>query len=137
MSKKGTMVVATAMGFYGCLRERGSPAFEISGEEAFAPNWMERVDAATARQPQEGAGQPELEFTVKHVPAGNWVVVDKEGNRASRVFKKDEGEAKGLAQQEAIRLNQGGDKVLDGPTGGGAVQPLPEDNGSDPTLPDA
>lgn len=133
-------VRAKAQGFLGCLREKGDE-FNIPSEEAFASNWMERLEGKAATKDPDGpAGGGAHDFTVKHVPAGNWVVQDKEGNRASRVFKKDEGNAKGLAEAEAIRLNAGGEKVLDGPTGGGA-KPTPEnsgeDDGQDPTLPDA
>lgn len=134
MSKK-IMVVATATGFFGCLREKGGQAFDIGSEEAFAPSWMQKLEGEEATQ-AANTEPPALDFTVKHVAAGNWAVMDKDGKRASRVFKKDEGNAKDLAQQEAVRLNAGGAPVLDAvpskepePAGGG--------EGGDPTLPDA
>lgn len=139
MSGKKILVVATAMGFFGKLREPGGPAFDIGSEEAFAPNWMEKVGPGTPQPEPEVDNTGPLEYSIKHVPAGNWVVLDKDGNRASRVFKKDEGNAKDLALQEANRLNVGGDRLLEGPTGGGApvaTQAQAED-GDDPTLPDA
>lgn len=133
------MVRATQMGFFGSLRAVGDK-FRVHDEKAFAPNWMERLDpkeaAAAASAPAAEVG---LGFTIKHVPAGNWVVLNKEGDRFSRVFKKDEGNAKELAEQEALRLNTGGEPVMPGPSGGGALPPLPDDDGddTDPTLPDA
>lgn len=135
---KSFMVRATQMGFIGSLREVGS-TFLVT-EEAFAEKWMERLEpkeaAAAANESTADVG---LGFTVKHVPAGNWVVLNKDGERFSRVFKKDEGQAKELAEQEALRLNAGGTPVMPGPSGGGVTPPLPEDDGdeSDPSLPDA
>lgn len=143
MSKKdsgtGFMVRATQMGFFGALRFVGD-TFKVQDEQAFASNWMERLEpkeaAAAAKEPTTDVG---LGFTVKHVPAGNWVVLNKDGERFSRVFKKDEGQAKELAEQEALRLNAGGEPVMPGPSGGGALPPLQtdDDDDSDPSLPDA
>ena len=138
-SGTGFMVQATQMGFFGSLRSIGEK-FKVQNEEAFAANWMERLEpkeaAAVESQAADVAG---LDFIVKHVPAGNWVVLNKDGERFSRVFKKDEGNAKELAEQEALRLNAGGTPVMPGPSGGGVVPPLPvdEEDDSDPTLPDA
>ena len=135
----GFMVRATQTGFFGALREVGS-TFSVSNEEAFSSKWMERLEpkeaAAAANESTADVG---LGFAIKHVPAGNWVVLNKAGERFSRVFKKDEGNAKELAEQEALRLNAGGEPVMPGPSGGGAVPPLPDDDGddTDPTLPDA
>ena len=131
------MVRAIQMGFLGSLREVGS-TFAVE-EEAFSDKWMERLEpqeaAQAANQPAADVG---LGFTVKHVPAGNWVVLNADGERFSRVFKKDEGNAKELAEQEALRLNAGGTPVMPGPSGGGALPPLVEDeDATDPTLPDA
>ncbi len=143
MAKKdggtGFMVQATQMGFFGSLRSVGDK-FVVQDEEAFSEKWMKRLDpqeaAEAANEPNTDVG---LSFTVKHVPAGNWVVLNKDGERFSRVFKKDEGQAKGLAEQEALRLNAGGTPVMPGPSGGGTLAPLPDDDGddADPTLPDA
>lgn len=144
-SKKPIMVVATATGFLGCLREKGGPAFDIGSEDAFAPSWMERVEGDLAVQ-AASAPAATLTYTIKHVPAGNWTVVDSDGNRASRVFKKDEGIPKELAQQEAVRLNAGGQPVLEAlPTSTAPVLagagPAPAEGNQedidDPTLPDA
>lgn len=138
-SGTGFMVRATQTGFFGALREVGS-TFAVHSEEAFSEKWMQRLEpreaVAAANEPTAEVG---LGFTVKHVPAGNWVVLNKDGERFSRVFKKDEGNAKELAEQEALRLNAGGEPVMPGPSGGGAVPPLPDDDGddADPTLPDA
>lgn len=137
-SGAGFMVRATQMGFIDSLREVGS-TFRVN-EEAFSEKWMERLEpkeaAAAANESTADVG---LGFTVKHVPAGNWVVLNKDGERFSRVFKKDEGQARELAEQEALRLNAGGEPVMPGPSGGGALPPLPDDDGddADPTLPDA
>lgn len=127
------MVVAKALGFLGCLREKGDQ-FAIPSEEAFAPSWMEKLEGEEAKEAARKE-PPALDFIIKHVPAGNWVVLDKQGNRASRLFKKDEGNAKDLAQAEAVRLNAGGAPVLDAvPT----PEP-PESGGSEDgdNLPDA
>lgn len=144
MAKKdsgaGFMVRATQMGFYDSLREVGGEPFMVRDEEAFSDKWMERLEpkeaakAASAPVPDTGLG-----FTVKHVPAGNWVVLNNEGERFSRVFKKDEGNAKELAEQEALRLNAGGEPVMPGPSGGGALPPLTTEatEEEDENLPDA
>ena len=133
----GFMVRATQMGFFGSLRFVGDE-FKVHDEEAFAKNWMQRLDTKEAAQTAESAADVGLGFTVKHVPAGNWVVINVDGERFSRVFKKDEGNAKELAEQEALRLNAGGTPVMPGPSGGGALPPLVEDeDDTDPTLPDA
>jgi len=143
MAKKDTgtgfMVQATQMGFFGSLRAVGDK-FQIHNEEAFASNWMERLEAAEAAQAaKEPAPDAGLGFTVKHVPAGNWAVVNKEGERVSTVFKKDDGNAKELAQAEAIRLNAGGQPVMPGPSGGGAkpAAETADEDQEDPNLPDA
>lgn len=145
MAKKdsgtGFMVMATQTGFLGSLRFVNDK-FICPDEEAFAPNWMHRLEpkevALAANEPNADVG---LGFTIKHVPAGNWTVLDKDGERVSRVFKKDEGNAKELAQAEAIRLNAGGDPVLPGPSGGGAKpdaeSETQEEDQEDPNLPDA
>lgn len=135
MSKK-IMVVATAMGFFGCLRDKGDK-FDIVSEEAFAGSWMQKLDGEEAKKAAE-TSPPALDYTIKHVPAGNWVVLDKDGNRASRVFKKDEGNAKDLAQQEAVRLNAGGTPVLDTASAGAGQSDGVSQDGEDGTnLPDA
>lgn len=102
-------VRATAMGFLGKLREAGE-VFVIGSEGAFAGSWMERVDAKV-----EETAAPTLKFAIKHVGAGNWIVVNNEDDsRASRMFKKGaKGEAEGLAQAEAERLNAGGEMLLE------------------------
>lgn len=135
MSKK-IMVIATATGFLGCLREKGDK-FDIVSEDAFASSWMQKLEGEEAKAAAE-APLPVLDYVVKHVPAGNWAVVDKDGNRASRVFKKAEGNAKDLAEQEAVRLNAGGQPVLEAlPTTPPPAQASEGSEGSDPTLPDA
>lgn len=142
MSKKDTgtgfMVRAIQTGFLGSLRFVNDE-FLCPDEQAFAPNWMERLTpkeaakAASTTAPETGLG-----FTVKHVPAGSWVVVNKDGERFSRVFKKDEGNAKDLAEQEALRLNAGGEPVMPGPSGGGPKPGADDDNADeDENLPDA
>lgn len=101
-------VKATAQGFLGKLIERGE-VFTISGEEAFASSWMQKVDATEKETPPQV-----LLFGIKHVGAGNWIAVkNADDSRASRMFKKDDGNAKDLAQAEANRLNAGGDMLLD------------------------
>ncbi|MCY1482367.1 hypothetical protein D9M68_159220 [compost metagenome] len=131
-------VRALAAGFCGRLLEKGD-VFVIHDEAAFAPSWMERIEGGAGVQ-----AEPEtLDFTIKHVPVGSWVVVDKAGERASRVFKKSEGNPKDLAAAEAVRLNAGGQPVLDvQPTTPSAqkepASPPPEGgNEDDPNLPDA
>lgn len=143
MSKKDTgtgfMVRAIQTGFLGSLRFVND-TFMCPSEEAFSEKWMQRLEPKEAAQAaNESTADVGLGFTIKHVPAGNWVVLNKEGERFSRVFKKDEGQAKELAEQEALRLNAGGEPVMPGPSGGGALPPLPDDDGddTDPSLPDA
>lgn len=136
--KKGTgfLVQAIQTGFLGSLRFVNDQ-FICPDEDAFAPNWMRRLEPQEATQVDS---QPDvgLGFTVKHVPAGNWAVVNADGERVSTVFKKDDGNAKELALAEALRLNTGGTPLLPGPSGGGALPPLVEDeDAADPTLPDA
>lgn len=41
--QKPFTVRATQLGYYGQLREEGD-TFEISGEEAFSDQWMQKVD---------------------------------------------------------------------------------------------
>lgn len=143
MAKKetdtGFMVQATQMGFLGSLRFVNDE-FMCPDKEAFAPNWMRRLEPEeVAKAAQASNDDVGLGFTVKHVPAGNWAVVNREGERVSTVFKKDDGNAKELAQAEAVRLNAGGQPVMPGPTGGGAkpVDTDGDEEQDDTTLPDA
>ena len=141
MTKKDTgtgfMVMATQTGFLGSLRFVNDK-FICQDEDAFAPNWMERLEAKEAAQAaNESETDTGLGFTIKHVPAGNWAVVNKDGERVSTVFKKDDGNAKELAQAEAIRLNAGGQPVMPGPSGGGAKPETADEDQEDPNLPDA
>lgn len=143
MAKKdsgtGFMVRATQVGFFDALRLVGD-TFQVHDEEAFSSKWMQRLEPKeAAKAANESTADVGLGFTVKHVPAGNWVVLNKDGERFSRVFKKDEGNAKDLAEQEAARLNAGGTPVMPGVSGGGALPPLQEDDeeDADPSLPDA
>lgn len=123
---EGIKVRATAQGFLGKLIEKGE-VFTISTEEAFAGSWMEMVGAA-----EKVTSQQVLQFGIKHVGAGNWIVVkNDDDSRASRMFKKDDGNAKELAQAEANRLNAGGDMLLD------AAPQQETEPGSDVNLPDA
>lgn len=143
MTKKATgtgfMVRAKQTGFLGALRYVGDE-FVCPDEDAFADVWMERL---TPKEAAEAASKPaqgsDLGFSVKHVPAGNWAVVNKDGERVSTVFKKEDGNAKELALAEAVRLNAGGQPVMPGPTGGGPKPaPIEEDEEKeDPSLPDA
>lgn len=119
-------VQATAQGFLGKLIEKGE-VFTISDEQAFASSWMQKVDAGAKETPPQ-----ELLFGIKHVGAGNWIAVkNDDDSRASRMFKKDDGNAKDLAQAEANRLNAGGDMLLD------AVPQQETDPKGDVNLPDA
>ena len=143
MSKKnsgtGFMVRAIQTGFLGSLRFVNDE-FQCPDEEAFAPNWMERLTPKEAAQAASApATETGLGFSVKHVPAGNWAVVNKDGDRVSSVFKKEEGNAKELAQAEAVRLNAGGEPVMPGPSGGGPKPGANDDadDTDDSTLPDA
>lgn len=124
---EGIKVRATATGFLGKLIEKGE-VFTISNEEAFAGSWMEKVGAAA----KETAAQS-LPFGIKHVGGGNYIVVkNDDDSRASVMFKKGaKGEAEGLAQAEANRLNAGGDMLLD------AAPQQETDQKGDVNLPDA
>jgi hypothetical protein len=126
--KKPVQVVATAVGFYGHLRQIGD-RFEIPGDEE-PGRWMRltnedgsiklTVDEKTGDAPLPVVPQalPQTSFppftpaaivySVKHVPVGNFVVIDADGNQVGDVFKAVEsqkGAAKTSAQQEADRLN--------------------------------
>lgn len=123
---EGIKVRATATGFLGKLIEKGE-VFTISDEQAFAGSWMEKVGAT-----EKVTAAQALQFGIKHVGAGNWIAVkNDDDSRASRMFKKDDGNAKDLAQAEANRLNAGGDMLLDA-----APQQETEPKG-DVNLPDA
>lgn len=124
---EGIKVRATAQGFFGKLIERGE-IFTIGTEEAFAGSWMERVGAGAKEAPPQA-----LPFCIKHVGGGNYIVVkNDDDSRASVMFKKGaKGEAEGLAQAEANRLNAGGAMVLEA-----APQQETEPKG-DVNLPDA
>ncbi|MGL4315339.1 MAG: hypothetical protein ACRCTL_01795 [Pseudomonas sp.] len=119
-------VRATAQGFLGKLIEEGE-VFTISTEEAFAGSWMEMVDATEKVTPSQV-----LQFGIKHVGAGNWIAVNNaDDSRASRMFRKDDGNARDLAQAEANRLNAGGAILLD------AVPQKEDVSNDDVNLPDA
>ena len=125
------LVIAKATGFYGHLREAGE-RFEIPEDEELGA-WMllANADGTPKLTKDQKAGKatvpvaPAAEvgsvpssapftpaptlYTVRHVPVGNFEVVDADGNRVGELFaavKGKTGEAKGNAQAEADRLNQ-------------------------------
>lgn len=124
-------VIAKAMGFFGRLIEQGE-RFSVPDEEAFAPSWMEKVKDDQAAAPTSAAPSTGLRYVAKHIAGGSYAAVDSEtGNRASRLFKKDEGNAAGLAQEEANRLNAGGEILLDVASPATSAPPPPVDPDDD------
>lgn len=125
------LVIAKATGFYGHLREAGE-RFEIPDDEELGA-WMVLANAdgtpkLTKEQKSGKAAAPVVPaaevgsvpssapftpvavvYTVRHVPVGNFEVIDAEGSRVGELFeavKGQSGVAKGKAQAEADRLNQ-------------------------------
>jgi hypothetical protein len=126
MENKQIRVRAIAQGFMGKLIESGE-VFTVESAAAYAPSWMEKVDAET----QESAPQS-LKYGIKSNGGGRWIVVSNEDDsRASVAFKPDQGDAKALAQAEANRLNAGGTPVLE------SAPQSEEEQKADETLPDA
>lgn len=152
------LVIAKSLGFYGHLREAGE-RFEIPDDEELG-NWMVLANAdgtpkltkdqkagkvpapAVAPAPPEVGSVPSSApftpaptlYTVRHVPVGNFEVVDADGNRVGELFaavKGKAGEAKGNAQAEADRLNQDAAKSTLSPQQAAQVQE------QDDNLPDA
>lgn len=151
------LVIAKALGFYGHLREAGE-RFEIPEEEELGA-WMvlANTDGSQKLSKDEKVGKvpveivpPKVEtgsvpssppftpaaavYTVRHVPVGNFEVIDDDGNRVGELFnavKGKAGEAKGNAQAEADRLNQDAAKSTLSPQQAAQVQE------QDDNLPDA
>lgn len=151
------LVIAKATGFYGHLREAGE-RFEIPDDEELGA-WMAPANAdgtpkltkdqkagkvpapAVASAPEVGSVPSSAPFTpvaavytVRHVPVGNFEVIDAEGSRVGELFeavKGQPGAAKGKAQAEADRLNQEAAKSTLSPQQAAQVQE------QDDNLPDA
>lgn len=128
------LVIAKALGFYGHLRVAGE-RFEIPDDEE-PGNWMllANKDGTPKLDKDQKAGKveapvipeptaplvgsvpssapftpPAVKFTVRHVPVGNFEVIDENGERVGELFeavKGKSGVAKGNAQAEADRLNR-------------------------------
>lgn len=111
MSKPATTWVrAVRPGFHQVVRDVGDEPFEITGP---VPKWCEAVGSkAAATKLQEEISPTDRGFKIKHMPPGNWIVVDQDGAPVSaQVFKRDAADkdkAKADAQAEADRLNAGG-----------------------------
>lgn len=152
-----TLVIAKSAGYYGHFREPGD-RFEIPDDEELG-NWMLEAnkDGSVKQTKEQRSGkaetpvipQPEIGsvpasapftpapavYTVRHVPVGNFEVIDGNGERVGELFaavKGKNGEAKGNAQAEADRLNQEAAKPTLSPAQAAQVQAQEEDN-----LPDA
>ena len=151
------LVIAKALGFYGHLREAGE-RFEIPDDEELG-NWMVPANAdgspkltkdqkagkveapAVAPAPEVGSVPSSapftpapIQYTVRHVPVGNFEVIDADGNRVGELFeavKGKNGESKTKAQAEADRLNQDAAKSTLSPQQAAQVQE------QDDNLPDA
>jgi len=109
MSKPATTQVrAVRPGFFHVVREIDD-VFEITGP---VPKWCEAVGSkAAAAKLQEEIAPTDRGFKIKHMPPGNWAVVDKDGVAVGQLFKRDAADkdkAKADAQAEADRLNAGG-----------------------------
>lgn len=128
------LVIAKALGFYGHLREAGE-RFEIPEDEDLG-NWMmlANKDGSPKLDKDQKAGKVEapvipdphkpeigsvpssapftpapIKYTVRHVPVGNFEVIDENGQRVGELFeavKGKNGESKSKAQAEADRLNK-------------------------------
>lgn len=128
-------VIANKAGFHGQLRMPGE-TFSIPADEE--PGlWMSVVggNASAKGKPKKVADVPDVPdvpelprngergsvpasppftpaptlYTVKHVPVGNFEVLDADGNRVGELFKAvagQNGQAKINAQEEADRLNK-------------------------------
>lgn len=150
------LVIAKATGFYGHLREAGE-RFEIPEDEELGA-WMVLANAdgtpkltkdqkdgkaAVSVAPAAEVGSVPssapftpvaVMYTVRHVPVGNFEVIDAEGGRIGELFeavKGQSGVAKGKAQAEADRLNQEAAKSTLSPQQAAQVQE------QDDNLPDA
>lgn len=125
-------VIANKTGFHGQLRMPGE-TFSIPADEELGL-WMSVVggNASGKAKPEKVVVVPEAPtkprkaergsvpasapftpaptlFTVKHVPVGNFEVLDAAGNRVGELFKAvsgQNGQAKINAQEEADRLNK-------------------------------
>lgn len=133
MGNSPIRVRATAQGFMGRLVDAGE-VFTIESAAAYAPSWMEKVEADTAETAQQI-----LKYGIKSNGGGRWIVVSNEDDsRASIAFKPnpdDKEEAKALAQAEANRLNAGGTPVLE--SAPQQEEEQEEEQKEDETLPDA
>lgn len=88
--------------------------------------WLVKVGEAVAA-PAAVAPAPTGGFTIDHISRGDYVVLGADGSRSSVVFKNTgvQGEAKQLAEAEAVRLNAGGDIKLE------AKEPAASSSGQD------
>lgn len=131
-----TQVRAVRPGFFHVVREIDD-VFEITGP---VPKWCEAVGTkAAAARLQAEIDPVDRGYKIKHVPPGNWAVVDKEGVTIGEVYKRDAADkdrAKADAQAEADRLNAGGQPAPAEPIDPPGVQGV-QDDPVDPALPDA
>lgn len=90
--------------------DRGAESIVTLPPEIKPGRWLIQVeDAAQAGAESQGSSL----FAARHIGAGNWVAEKiADGERASVMFKKADGEAKEKAEAEAERLNAGGEIVL-------------------------
>lgn len=97
--------------------------------------WLKPV--GDARKPSSSAVlDPGALYAAKHVGGGHYhVELIASGDRASVLFKRDDGDAKEKAEAEAARLNAGGDLQLEAEDEPPAKEELP--GGQDDDLPDA
>lgn len=151
------LVIAKALGFYGHLREAGE-RFDIPEDEELG-DWMMlankdgsvkqtkeqksgKVETPVIPKPEVGSVPASAPFTpappvytVRHVPVGNFEVIDGNGERVGELFeavKGKNGESKAKAQAEADRLNQEAAKPTLSPAQAAQVQTQEDDN-----MPDA
>jgi len=157
-----THVIAKAAGFYGHLRDPGE-RFEIPDDEELG-QWMIEAnkDGSPKQTKEQKAGKVaapavppapeigsvpssppfkpnEIVYTVRHVPVGNFEVVDANGQRVGELFeavKGKSGQSKAQAQAEADRLNASHPQASISPAQAAQVQEEPPASG-DSSLPDA
>lgn len=128
-----TYIVTERSFIDGALREPGyetTSALEAPGPNLRLKDSGQKLAASTA--PDAPLASTVAAFEAKHIAGGRYAVVQiSDGSRASKLYSKDEGDPKALAEAEAERLNAGGQLDL-----GSLPEPSPEPEGGG-NLPDA
>lgn len=142
-AKKKILVVATAQGFYGHLRDPGEQ-FEVTvhedDEAQGQAKWYREVDKSgdvvlTKEEKKDPSLKPVIPsapfgpaveiYKAKHNGGGNYIVIDADGTQVGEPFAKvvgDNGAAKMQAQQSADAMNRGGGQATISPPQAALVQ---------------